>query len=81
MVKNGQVCNFWGVWPFSGVGAYRVNDTHSEKLFYLIQYKNDWLAASGLFDMFKQAIKFYYTFHQHIIRVQMFEKCDSSNRQ
>ena len=58
-----------------------INDTHSEKLFDLIQYKNDWLAASGLFDMFKQAIKFYYTFHQHIIRVQMFEKCDSSNRQ
>ena len=50
-------------------------------LFYLIQYKNGWLAASDLFDMFTQSIKFYYTFYYHVLRVQMFEKCDSSNRQ
>ena len=34
------------------------NDTHKEKLLYSIQYKNGWLAASDLFDMFAQSIKF-----------------------
>ena len=48
---------------------------------YLIQYKNDRLAVSDLFDMFTQSVKFYYTFYYHVLRVQMFEKCDSSNRQ
>ena len=43
--------------------------------------KNGWLAASDLFDMFTQSIKFYYTLYYHVLRVQMFEKCDSSNRQ
>ena len=51
------------------------------KVFYSIQYKNGWLAASDLFDMFTQSIKFYYTFYYDVLRVQMFEKCDSSNRQ
>ena len=32
-------------------------------MFYAIQYKDGWLAASDLFDMFRQLIKFYYTFH------------------
>ena len=48
---------------------------------YLIQYKNDRLAVSDLFDMFTQSVKFYYTFYYHVLKVQMFEKCDSSNRQ
>ena len=52
-----------------------------EKLFHLIQYKNSWLAASVLYNMFTKAIKFYYTFYSHILRVQMFEKYDSSDRQ
>ena len=39
-----------------------------------------WLIASNLFPMVTQSINFY-TFHFHILRVQMFEKCDSSNRQ
>ena len=34
-----------------------VNNTHREKLCYLIQYNNGWLAASGLFDTFIQSIK------------------------
>ena len=38
-----------------------------EKLFYLIQYKNGWLAASDRFDMFTQSIKFYYTFYYHVL--------------
>ena len=50
-------------------------------VFYSVQYKNGWLAASDLFDMFTQSIKFYYTLYYHVLRVQMFEKCDSSNRQ
>ena len=39
---------------------YRVNDTHRERLqvFYSVQYKNGWLAASDLFHMFTQSIKF-----------------------
>ena len=40
-----------------------INDTHRERLvFHSIQYRNGWLAASDLFDMFTQSIKFY-TFH------------------
>ena len=41
----------------------------------------EWFVASDLFDMFTQSIKFYYTFYYDVLRVQMFEKCDSSNRQ
>ena len=47
---------------------------------YSIQYKNGWLAASDLFYMFTQSVKFHYTFHYHVLRVQMLQKCDSSNR-
>ena len=36
-----------------------VNDTHRERLvFHSIQYRNGWLAASDLFGMFTQSIKF-----------------------
>ena len=45
-----------------------------EKLFYSIQYKNGWSAASDL--LFTESIKFYYTLCYHALRVQMFEKCD-----
>ena len=45
------------------------------------QYNNDWLAASDLFDMFTQSIKFYYTIHYHVLSVQMFGKCDWLNGQ
>ena len=54
------------------------NDTHRERLvFHSVQYRNGWLAASDLFDMFTQSIKFLYI----PLSVQMFEKCDPSNRQ
>ena len=33
------------------------------------------------FDMFTQSIKLYYTLHYHVLGLQMFEKCDSSNWQ
>ena len=49
-------------------------------VFYSIQYKNGWLAASDLFDMFTQWIKLYYTFYYHVLKEQMFEKFDSLNR-
>ena len=50
------------------------NDTLT--VFYSIQYKNGWLAASDLFDMFTQSIKFYYTFCYQVSTVQMFKKYD-----
>ena len=42
--------------------------------------KNGWLIAFNLFHMFTQSIKFY-TFHYHVLRVQMFEihQIDSKN--
>ena len=49
-------------------------------MFYSIQYKNGWLAASVVFDMFTQSIKFCYASYYRVLKVQMFEKCDSSNR-
>ena len=61
-----------------------INDTHREKLFHSIQYKNGWLAASNLFNMLTKstyAYKFYYQFHYHVLGVKMFVKYDSSNRQ
>ena len=43
-------------------------------VFCSIHYKNGWLAASDLFG-----IKFFYTFHFHVLRVH--EICDSLNTQ
>ena len=50
------------------------------QLRYSIRYKNGCLATSDLFHMFTQSVKFY-IFHYHVLRVQMFEKCDISNIQ
>ena len=55
--------------------------SHGKTVFYSIKYKNGWFAASDLFDMFTQSTKFYYTLYYHVLRVQMLEKCDSSNGQ
>ena len=42
----------------SFVAEVTFNDTHRERLvFYSIQYRNSWLAASDPFDMFTQSIK------------------------
>ena len=43
-------------------GVSIINDTHREK-FYSTQYKNGWLAASDLFHVFTQSIKFFYAFY------------------
>ena len=57
------------------------NDTHREKLcFTQFSIRNGWLAASDLFRIFTQSIKIY-TFHYHVLKVQMFKKCGSSNGQ
>ena len=50
------------------------NTQKGKTMFYSIQYKNGWLAASKIFHMFTQSIKFYYTFH---FIITMFEKCHS----
>ena len=42
----------------------------------LIQLNNGWLAVSNHFHVFTQSIKFYYTFHYHLVGVQMLEKCN-----
>ena len=50
-------------WVWSSWNLFNLNDTHRERLvFHSIQYMNGWLAASNLFDMFTQSIKFH-TFH------------------
>ena len=53
---------------FGASDSRTFNDTHREKLFYsiqlfFIQYKNGWLDASDLSDVFTQSIKFYYTLY------------------
>ena len=49
------------------MSIYSFNDTHREKMFYLIQYKNGYSAASDLFHMFTESIKFY-TFYYHVLK-------------
>ena len=44
-----------------------LNDTHREKLFYSVQDKNGCLAASDLFHMFTQSVKFY-TFYYYVLK-------------
>ena len=49
-------------------------------LFHPVQEMAGWLLLT-FFDMFTKSIKFYYTLYYYVLRVQMFEKCDASNRQ
>ena len=51
-----------------------LNDTHREKLFYSIQYKNGCLTASNLLICLYNQLS-------SIHSIITFEKCDSSNRQ
>ena len=45
------------------LNSAQINDTHRERLMlHSIQYRNGWLAATDLFDIFTQSVKFY-TFH------------------
>ena len=45
--------------------AYLTILTPKVFMFHSIQYGNDWLAASDLFDMFAQSIKFYTFYYQY----------------
>ena len=48
-------------------------------MFYSIQYKNGWLAASDLFDMFTQSIKFYTFHYQYRCLKNVIHQIDSKN--
>ena len=56
-----------------------INDTHRERLvLHSIHYRNDWLAASDVFDMFTQWIKFY-TFHEYRCLKNVNHQIDNKN--
>ena len=56
------------------------NDTHREKLvFHSVQYRNGWLDASDLFDMFAQSIKFYTFHYQYRCLKNVIHQIDSKN--
>ena len=58
------------------------NDTHRKKLvFRSIQYRNGWLVASDLFDMFTQSIKFYTFHYQCRCLKNVIHQIDSKNGQ
>ena len=57
-----------------------LNDTHRERLvFHLNQYRNGWLTASVLFDMFTQSIKFYTFYYQYRCLKNVIHQIDSKN--
>ena len=57
-----------------------INDTHRERMiFHSIQYRNSWLAASDLFDMFTQSIKFYKFHYQYRCFKNVIHQIDSKN--
>ena len=57
-----------------------INDTHMERLvFHSIQYRNCWLAASDLFDIFTQSIKFYTFHYQYGFLKNVIHQIDSKN--
>ena len=58
----------------------RLDDTHRERLaFHSIQYKNGWLAATDLFHMFTQSIKFYTFHYQYNCLKNVIHQIDSIN--
>ena len=55
-------------------------DTDRERLvFHSIQYWNGWLAASDIFDMFTQSIKFYTFHYQYRCLKNVIHQIDSKN--
>ena len=45
---------------------YKLNDTHKERLIlHTVQYRNGWLAAFDLLDMFTQSVKLYIFHYQY----------------
>ena len=62
-------------WKFTDL-----NDTHREGLvFHSIQYRNGWLAASDLFEMFTQSIKLYTFHYQYRCLKNVSHQIDSKN--
>ena len=60
--------------------ASYLNVTGRERLmFHSIQCRNDWLAASDLFDMFTQSIKFYTFHYQYRCLKNVIHQIDSKN--
>ena len=57
------------------------NDTHWKKrlVFDSIQYRKDWLAASDLFGVFTQLIKFYRFHYQYICLKNVIHQIDNKN--
>ena len=61
-------------------GKSTLNNTHRERLvLHSMQYRNGWLAASDLFDMFTQSIKFYTFHYQHRCLKNVIHQIDSKN--
>ena len=61
-------------------GNYKLNDTHRKRqIFHSIQYRNGWLGASDLFDMFTQSIKFYIFHYQYRCLKIVIHQIDSKN--
>ena len=48
-------------------------------MFHPIQYSNGWLAASDLFDMFTQSVKFYTFHYQYSCLKNVIHQKDSKN--
>ena len=56
------------------------NNSHRERLvFHSIQYANGWLAASDLFHVFTQAIKFYTFHYEYRCLKNVIHQIDSKN--
>ena len=65
---------------FPGIVGRYITNTHGERLvFHSIQYRNDWLAASDLFDMFTQSIKSYTFHYQYRCSKNVIHHIDSKN--
>ena len=76
--------NYFEINPPRVIQGYAVvpiiNDTHREILvFHSIQYRNGWLAASHLFDMFTQSVKFYTFHYQYRCLKNVIHQIDSKN--
>ena len=67
--------------PYSAKSFRDINETHREKrlVFYSIQYRNGWLAASDLFHRFTQSIKFYTFHYQYRCSKNVIHQIDSKN--
>ena len=59
---------------------FYINDTHRKRLvFHSIQYRNGWLAASDLFDIFAQSVKFYTSHYQYRCWKNVIHQIDNKN--